>query len=62
MISGILGLVAQTPIGAGIDKTNAKRGVIVAALIALAIGSVTIFAAPLYWPVLIALSVDGSSW
>jgi MFS family permease len=31
-ISGLLGLVAQTPIGAAIDATRAKRGAIVLAL------------------------------
>jgi MFS family permease len=53
-IGGLLGLVVQTPIGAAIDATRAKRGAIVAALAVLAAGAATIFAAPLFWPVLAA--------
>jgi len=53
-ISGLLGLVAQTPAGAAIDATRRKRGVVVLALIVLAVGAVVIFAAPRFWPVMIA--------
>jgi MFS family permease len=51
---GLLGLVVQTPIGAAIDATRAKRGLIVAALTVLAIGGLVIFARPAFWPVMIA--------
>ena len=37
--SGLLGLAAQTPIGAVIDETRAKRGAIVLALAVLAVGA-----------------------
>ena len=37
-IGGLLGLAVQTPIGAAIDETRAKRGVIVLALAVLALG------------------------
>ena len=37
-----------------IDATRAKRGVIVLALVVLAIGAITIFALPSFWPVTIA--------
>lgn len=57
MISGLLGLAAQTPIGAAIDETRAKRGVIVVALGVLSLGAVTIFALPSFWPVLAANSL-----
>jgi MFS family permease len=57
MIGGLLGLAAQTPIGAAIDETRAKRGVIILALAALALGAVTIFALPSFWPVLVANSL-----
>jgi predicted MFS family arabinose efflux permease len=57
MIGGLLGLAAQTPIGAAIDETRAKRGAIVLALIMLALGAATIFAWPRFWPVLIANSL-----
>jgi MFS family permease len=56
-ISGLLGLAVQTPIGAAIDETRAKRGVIVLALAVLGIGAVVIFAWPTFWPVLIANSL-----
>jgi MFS family permease len=53
-IGGLLGLAVQTPIGAAIDSTRAKRGVIVVALAVLAIGAAVIFAFPQFWPVLVA--------
>src|SRR5260370_5374308 len=53
-IGGVIGLAAQTPIGAAIDETRAKRGAIVLALAVLAIGASIIFALPTFWPVLIA--------
>ena len=53
-ISGLLGLVAQTPAGAAIDATRRKRGAVVLALIVLAVGALVIFAAPRFWPVMIA--------
>jgi MFS family permease len=56
-ISGLLGLAVQTPIGAAIDETRAKRGAIVLALAVLGIGAVVIFAWPTFWPVLIANSL-----
>src|SRR5258705_12351546 len=45
-IGGLLGLAAQTPIGAVIDETRAKRGAIVLALGVLAIGASIFFALP----------------
>ena len=56
-IGGLIGLAAQTPAGAAIDATPAKRGVIVFALVVLAFGAVIIFAAPTFWPVLAANTV-----
>jgi MFS family permease len=56
-ISGLLGLAAQTPIGAAINETRAKRGAIILALAVLAIGASVIFAMPSFWPVLIANSL-----
>ncbi len=52
--SGLLGLLAQTPAGAVIDATRAKRGAVVLALAVLAVGAATIFAAPAFWSVLVA--------
>ena len=53
-IGGLLSLAAQTPIGAAIDATRAKRGLIVAALVVLAVGATTIWAVPIFWPVMVA--------
>ncbi len=53
-VSGLLGLVAQTPAGAAIDATRRKRGAVVLALAILAIGALAIFAVPDFWPVLAA--------
>jgi len=56
-IGGLIGLAAQTPAGAAIDATRAKRGAILVALAVLALGAVVIFAAPTFWPVLAANTV-----
>jgi MFS family permease len=56
-ISGLLGIAVQTPIGAAIDETRAKRGVIVLALAVLAVTAIVIFALPTFWPVAIANSM-----
>jgi MFS family permease len=56
-IGGLLGLAVQTPVGAAIDATRAKRGLVIAALAVLAVGATMIAAAPTLWPVLIANSV-----
>jgi MFS family permease len=56
-IGGLLGLGLQTPIGAAIDETRTKRGVMVLALAVLAVTSVVIFAFPTFWPVAIANSL-----
>jgi MFS family permease len=53
-VSGLLGLVVQAPIGAAIDATRAKRGLIVVALAVLAVCAVVIYAIPRFWPVMIA--------
>jgi predicted MFS family arabinose efflux permease len=49
--------MVQTPIGAAIDETRAKRGAIVLALAVLGLGAVIIFAWPNFWPVLFANSL-----
>ncbi len=53
-VSGLLALTVQTPAGALIDATRAKRALVVASLAVLAAGAVTIFAVPRFWPVLAA--------
>ncbi len=56
-VSGLFGLVAQTPAGAWIDATRHKREIVVLALVFLAAGAAIIFAAPAFWPVLAANTV-----
>jgi MFS family permease len=56
-VGGLLGLAVQTPIGGLIDATRAKRALVIVALAVLAVGAVTIFAAPDFWPVMIANSM-----
>ena len=57
MISGILGLLFQAPIGAGIDKTHAKRGVLVLSVTVLGMSAIVIYLAPRFWPVTAALGL-----
>ncbi len=51
---GVLGLLLQTPAGAAIDATRAKRTLVVVALAVLGAGGLCIFALPRFWPVLAA--------
>src|SRR5580693_849378 len=55
--SGLLGIAFQTPIGAAIDVTRAKRGVIVLTMAAMTAAAAIIFVAPTFWPMALALSV-----
>ena len=55
--SGLLGIALQTPIGAAIDVTRAKRGVIVTTMAAMTVSAIIIFVAPAFWPMALALSV-----
>src|SRR5258708_18172736 len=56
-IGGLIGIAAQTPAGAAIDATRAKRGTVVLALVVLAFGAIVIFPAPSFWPVLAANTI-----
>ncbi len=53
-VSGLLGLAAQTPAGALIDRTAHNRGLVVTALGLLALGALGIFARPAFWPVMVS--------
>lgn len=55
--SGLLGIVLQTPIGAAIDVTRSKRGVIVLTMAAMSAAAIIIFLAPAFWPMAIALGI-----
>ncbi len=55
--SGLLGIALQTPIGAAIDVTRAKRAVIVATMAAMSVAAVIIFAMPTFLPMTLATSI-----
>ena len=54
MISGLIGLAFNTPAGALIDATRAKRGLVVAALVLLGLSGAAIGLFPSFWPLLVA--------
>ncbi|HET7884562.1 MAG TPA: MFS transporter [Acetobacteraceae bacterium] len=53
-IGGWVGLAAQVPIGAWLDRTRHKRGAMLWGLVGLSIGGVVIALSPNFWPVLLA--------
>ncbi len=56
-ISGWLGLAAQAPIGAWLDRTGRKRAVMLWALLGLSCAVLVLAWAPGFWPVLFANSI-----
>lgn len=54
MIGGLLSIFVQTPVGGLIDKTRAKRALIVVSLACMALGSLAVFIWQKFWPVMIA--------
>ena len=63
--SGLLGIALQTPIGAAIDVTRAKRGVIVMTMAAMTASAFVIYALPAFWPMALAtcgLAVAGDAF
>jgi len=55
-VSGLLGITLHTPIGAFIDATRAKRGLIIAGVALLAVSAVAIVFAPV-WQVVLAADI-----
>ena len=53
-ISGWIGLATQVPIGAWLDRTGRKRGVMLWALLGLSCAVLVLAWAPGFWPVLVA--------
>jgi len=51
-VGGIAGIVAQAPAGALVDRVHAKRGLIAAGTVALAVGALIIAFFPSFWPVM----------
>ena len=58
-IAGLAGIVAQTPAGALIDKTRAKRGVVIAAALVVTAGSVLVPVMPQFLPVVTLQALTG---
>lgn len=56
-VSGIVGIVAQTPIGTAIDAVRDKRVILLGALIALSLATLLVALFPNFWPVLVASCV-----
>ncbi|HEY1940855.1 MAG TPA: MFS transporter [Roseiarcus sp.] len=55
--SGLIGLALQTPIGAAIDLTRAKRAVIVLTMAAMTASALIVFAFPTFWPLALASAI-----
>lgn len=53
-IGGWIGLATQTPIGAWLDRTPHKRGMLIVALVLLSVGAMLVAWWPRFWPVLAA--------
>ncbi len=58
-VAAVAGIVAQTPAGALIDKTTAKRAVIIAAAIMVTLGSVVLPLNPGFWFVAATQALTG---
>ncbi|TXM70774.1 MFS transporter [Methylobacterium sp. WL12] len=56
-VAGIVGIVAQTPIGTAIDAVRDKRVILLGALVALSLATLLIALFPNFWPVLVASCV-----
>jgi MFS family permease len=55
--SGLFGIALQTPVGAAIDLTRAKRAVIVATMAAMTVSALIIFGFPTFWPMALATGI-----
>jgi len=53
-ITGIAGVILQTPAGALIDRTTARRGVVVGAISVVIAGSLVMWLTAAFWPVVVA--------
>jgi predicted MFS family arabinose efflux permease len=60
-VGGLAGIIAQIPAGALVDRLRSKRALILAGVIALAIGALIIAFFPKLWPVLIAQILIGAT-
>jgi MFS family permease len=60
-IGGIAGILAQTPAGAFIDRTRAKRALVIAAAVAVTLASLAIPLLPMFWPVAALQALSGAA-
>jgi predicted MFS family arabinose efflux permease len=60
-VGGIAGIVVQTPVGALVDLLRAKRALVGAAVIALAVGALLNALFPSFWPILGAQVLIGGT-
>ena len=58
-VAGVATIIAQTPAGALIDKTRAKRAVVIAASVLVTLGSVALPFVPRFWPVVTLQAMTG---
>jgi predicted MFS family arabinose efflux permease len=58
-VGGCAGIMAQTPVGAWVDRTHFKRALIAGGVVAVSVGALLIAGAPRLAPVLLALSLIG---
>lgn len=60
-VSGIAGILTQTPAGALVDRLRSKRALIAGGVIALAVGALLIALLPTFWPVMSAQVLIGGT-
>lgn len=60
-VAGIVTILSQTPAGAWIDRTTAKRGAVIAAAVLVTMGSLALPLFPQFMPVLVAQAVTGAA-
>ncbi len=60
-ISGIVGVLAQTPAGALVDATHQKRALVVAAACIVALGSIALIPSSSFWAVAASQTVVGAA-
>lgn len=60
-ISGMVGVLAQAPAGALVDEAHQKRGLLVAALCIVALGSIALIPLSSFWPVAASQAIVGTA-
>jgi predicted MFS family arabinose efflux permease len=58
-VGGVAGILAQTPAGALMDRTRAKRAVVIAAAAAVTLASLAIPLRPSFWPIAFFQALSG---